>query len=47
MFRYAFVRVCLLFVPRGHLLGKGGPLGSPLWCITVSLSLVSWVRCGT
>ena len=35
---YAFVRVCL-FVPCGHLLGKGGPLGSPLWCLTVCLSL--------
>ena len=35
---YAFVCVCL-FVPCGHLLGKGLPLGSRLWCITVSLSL--------
>ena len=34
----AFVRVCL-FVPCGHLLGKGWPLGSRLWCLTVSLSL--------
>ena len=31
---YAFVGVCL-FVPCGHLLGKGWPLGSRLWCITV------------
>ena len=31
---YAFVRVCL-FVPCGHLLGKG----SRLWCLTVSLLL--------
>ena len=32
-FCYAFVRVCL-FVP-GHLLGKGGPLASRLWCLWV------------
>ena len=38
---YAFVRVCL-FVPCGHLPGKGCPLGSRLWCITVSLSLSGW-----
>ena len=38
---YAFVRVCL-FVPCGHLLGKGWPLGSRLWCISVSLSLSHW-----
>ena len=38
---YAFVCVCL-FVPCGHLLGKGWPLGSRLWCITVSLSLSHW-----
>ena len=31
---YGFVRVCL-FVLYGHLLGKGWPLGSRLWCITV------------
>ena len=37
----AFVRVCL-FVPCGHQLGKGWPLGSRLWCITVSLSLSHW-----
>ena len=35
---YALVCVCL-FVPFGHLLGKGCPLGSHLWCLTVSLSL--------
>ena len=34
---YVFVCVCL-FVPCGHLLGKGWPLGSRLWCLTVSLS---------
>ena len=38
---FAFVLVCLL-LPRGHLLGKGLPLGSRLWCITVSLSLSHW-----
>ena len=38
---YAFVRVCL-FVPCCHLLGKGWPLGSRLWCLTVSLSLSHW-----
>ena len=38
---YAFVRVCL-YVPRGHLLGKGWPLGSRLWCLTVSLLLSHW-----
>ena len=27
-----FVRVCL-YVLRGHLLGKGWPLGSRLWCL--------------
>ena len=35
--------VCLFIcVPCGHLLGKGWPLGSRLWCITVSLSLSHW-----
>ena len=34
---YAFVHVCL-YVPCGHLLGKGSPLDSRLWCPTVSLS---------
>ena len=38
---YAFVRVCL-YVPCGHLLGKGCPLGSRLRCLTVSLSLSHW-----
>ena len=38
---YAFVRVCL-YVPCGHLLGKGWPLGSRLWCLTVSLLLSHW-----
>ena len=40
-FWYTFVRVCL-FVPCGYLLGKGWPLGSCLWCLTVSLSLSHW-----
>ena len=42
-------RVCSL-LPCGHLLGKGWPLVSCLWCLIVFLSLshvVSWVRCGT
>ena len=38
---YAFVRVCLL-MPCGHLLGKGRPLGSRLWCLIVSLLLSHW-----
>ena len=38
---YAFVRVCL-YVPCGHLLGKGWPLGSRLWCLTVSLPFPHW-----
>ena len=29
---YVFVRVCL-YVLCGHLLGKGWPLGSRLWCL--------------
>ena len=38
---YAFVHDSL-YVPCGHLLGKGWPLGSRLWCLTVSLSLFHW-----
>ena len=38
---YGFVCVCL-FVPCGHLLGKGNPLGSRVWCLTVGLSLSHW-----
>ena len=34
----AFMCICL-YVPCGHILGKGGPLGSRLWCLTVSLLL--------
>ena len=42
------LKTCLL-MPCGHLLGKGWPLGSRLWCLIRKLSLshlVSWVRCG-
>ena len=42
-------RVCSL-LPCGHMMGKGWPLGSLLWCLIASLSLsnvVSLVRCGT
>ena len=38
---YAFVRVCSL-MPCGHLLGKGWPLGSRLWCLIVSVLLSHW-----
>ena len=31
-----------LYVSFGHLLGKGCPLGSRLWCLTMSLSLSHW-----
>ena len=37
----AFLRVCLL-LPCGHLLGKGWPLGSRLWCLIVSVLLSHW-----
>ena len=46
---YAFVHVCL-FVPCGHLLGKGWPLlalACGVSCKFVTFPLVSWVRCGT
>ena len=33
---YVFMRVCL-FVPCVYLQGKDWPLGSRLWCITVSI----------
>ena len=33
----ASVYLCLV-----HLLGKGCPLGSRLWCLAVSLSLSHW-----
>ena len=36
-----YVRVCL-YEPCGHLLGKGWPLGSCLWCLTVILLLSHW-----
>ena len=38
---YVFVCVCL-YVLCGHLLGNGWPLGSRMWCLTVSLSLFHW-----
>ena len=38
---YAFVCVCL-YVPCGHLLGKGLPIGSRLRRLSVSLSLSHW-----
>ena len=38
---YAFVSVWL-YVPCGHLLGKGWPPGSRLWWPTVFLSLSHW-----
>ena len=38
---YVFVHVCL-YVHCGHLLRKGWPLRSRLWCLTVSLSLSHW-----
>ena len=40
LFCYAFMHVCLM--PCGHLLGKGRPLGSRLWCLIVTLSLSQW-----
>ena len=40
-FCYAFMHVCLL-MPCGHLLGKGWPFGSRLWCLIVKLSLSHW-----
>ena len=30
------------YMPCGHLVGKGCPLGSYMWCLTVSLSLFDW-----
>ena len=33
------LRVRLFILPYGHLLGKGLPLDSRLWCLTLSLSL--------
>ena len=40
-FCYTLMLVCLL-MPCGHLLGKGWPLGSRLWCLIVTLSLSHW-----
>ena len=36
-----FVRVCSL-MPCGHLLGKGWPLGSRLWCLIMRLLVSHW-----
>ena len=41
VFAMPFVCVCL-YMPCGHRVGKGCPLGSRLWCLTVSLSLSHW-----
>ena len=41
LFCYAFMHVYVL-MPWGHLLGKGWPLGSRLWCLIVTLSLSHW-----
>ena len=41
---FAMSRPVCLYVLCGHLLGKGWPLGSRLWCLTVSLSLSHWYR---
>ena len=41
LFCYAFMHVCLL-MPCGHLLGKGCPLGSRLWCLILMMSLSHW-----
>ena len=38
---FCFAFICLL-MPCGHLLGKGWPLGSRLWCLIVKLSLSHW-----
>ena len=40
-FCFACVHVCSM-MPCGHLLGKGWPLGSSLWCLIVKLSLSYW-----
>ena len=41
VFALPLCEVCL-YVPCGHLLGKGWPLDSRLWCLTVSLLLSHW-----
>ena len=41
LFCYPFMHVCLL-MPCDHLMGKGLPLGSRLWCLIVTLSLFTW-----
>ena len=39
--RCDYIDQCV-YVLCSHLLGKGWPLGSRLWCLTVSLSLSHW-----
>ena len=39
---YAFVCVCL-YVSCDHKLGKGRPLGSHLWCLTLSIGILGQV----
>ena len=39
---FCLVFVMLSLMPCGHLLGKGWPLGSRLWCLIVKLSLSHW-----
>ena len=39
---FCLVFAMCLYVPCGHLLEKGRPLGSRLWCLTSSLSLSHW-----
>ena len=41
LFCYAFMHICLS-MPCGHLLGKGWPFASRLWCLIVTLSLYHW-----
>ena len=41
LFCHIFMQVCLL-MPCGHLLGKGLPVGSRLWCLIMTLSLYHW-----
>ena len=41
-FMFFFCLVFAMSLLCGHLLGKGWPLGSRLWCLTVNLSLSHW-----
>ena len=42
VFFFVLVFAMSLYVLCGHLLGKGWPLGSRLWCLSLSLSLSHW-----